>query len=216
MKSGIYSIVAPSGGRYVGSAVDLGSRRRMHFHLLRKGKHFNNGLQHACTKYGIPSLEFKPLLICRKGDLLLFEQRAIDILKPRYNACPIAGSQYGRSHSAESRAKMSAVKKGKSYHTAESRAALSARMLGNKLMAGRIVPPEVRAKQSASAKGKRHRDGFETLVTDIQRAEIARAYQDGTGQLMLAAQWKTSHKVIRRILAAAGVEVHPAGHTIKP
>jgi group I intron endonuclease len=206
MKSGIYTITAPSGGQYIGSAVCFGSRRRQHFHLLRAGKHHNPGLQRAVAKYGIESLKFEPMLVCRKEDLIFFEQRAIDIMKPRYNACPTAGSQLGRRHSEEYKARSSASRLGKSFHTPERLALQSANMKGHKFWGLRQLTPEMKRNVSVALKGKRHADGFESLATDAQKTIIVQAYQSGVGQLTLAAQWKTSHKVIRRILVAAGVE----------
>jgi group I intron endonuclease len=147
VKSGIYTITAPSGSRYVGSAVDFRNRWRQHRHELRKGNHHNQPLQRACVKYGIESLVFSKLLICRPSDLLMFEQLAIDSLKPEYNASPVAGSQLGFRHTAESKLKNSLAKRGKkqSPETCRKRA---------EAMIGRLVSAETRAKISAANSGK--------------------------------------------------------------
>lgn len=217
MVSGIYTITSPSGGRYVGSAVNFGGRRRTHFHLLRNGKHHNKGLQRACAKYGIGNLVFRPLLICAPKDLIFFEQRVIDVLKPRYNACPIAGSRLGMKHHPESIAKVVAAKTGKPNHrTPEGAASFTVKMTGHPFWGLRSLSAETRRKVSLSLKGGRHADGFESNATEQQKEAIVDAYLSGMGQLALAAEWKTSHKVIRRILTAAGIQVSPSGHSIKP
>lgn len=217
MKTGIYTITSPSGKQYVGSAVDFAARRSAHFHLLRKEKHYNNGLQRACAKYGIDNLIFRPLLVCTPKDLIFFEQRAIDFLKPKYNACPTAGSQLGRKHRPESIAKFVASKTGRPfYRSPEGAASFAAKMTGHPFWGLRSLPAETRRKVSLSLKGGRHADGFERNATEQQKEAIVDAYLSGMGQLALAAEWKTSHKVIRRILTAAGVQVSPSGHSIKP
>jgi len=106
-KSGIYTITSPSGKQYVGSAVNIDIRCNRHKRLLRTGEHYNRVLQNAANKYGVESLVFSRLLICRIEDLVIFEQRSIDILKPSYNICLMAGSMLGYKHTNESRKRMS-------------------------------------------------------------------------------------------------------------
>ena len=112
--SGIYEIVNNvTGDCYVGSAVSFHKRRNSHFHALRKKKHDSIYLQRAWTKYGAPAFNFKPLFVCRREDLIYFEQRAIDAFKPRYNMRALAGSNLGAKFSDEAKAKMRAAKLGK-------------------------------------------------------------------------------------------------------
>lgn len=166
MSSGVYTITSPSGGQYVGSTCNFASRRSAHKKALQKGRH-NRRLQAAYKKYGGDALVFRPLLICAKRDLLFFEQRAIDILKPRYNAKPTAAGGPARGHpvSAETRRKLAAQAGWK--HTDEARAKMRRQFSPEhraKLAAahrGRISPlrgiprpPEVRAKLSAALKGR--------------------------------------------------------------
>lgn len=217
MTAGIYTITSPSGGQYVGSAVNFGARRRVHFHLLRRRKHHNAGLQRACEKYGIDNLAFRPLLICAPKDLIFFEQRTIDVLRPRYNSCRTAGSQLGSKATPETIAKVRVSKQGKSYpRSKEGAASFAAKMLGHPFWGIRSLSAETKGKVSAALSGGRHADGFETLATVEQKKNIVDAYISGLGQLALAAKWKTSHKVIRRILVAAGIRISTSGHSIKP
>jgi group I intron endonuclease len=101
LNSGIYTITSPSGKMYVGSAKDFDYRWSKHSYDLRKGVHHCKLLQSASNKYGFSNLVFKRLLVCELKDLLFYEQRAIDILKPEYNIAKIAGSNLGIKHSPE-------------------------------------------------------------------------------------------------------------------
>lgn len=110
---GIYEIVNTNNGkRYVGSARMLPLRLRQHRNRLRAGIHNNRHLQSSWAKHGEASFIFKPLIVCRAEDLLFFEQRSIDLLKPAFNICPTAGSTLGRVHSDETKRKIAARKIG--------------------------------------------------------------------------------------------------------
>lgn len=215
MHTGIYSITSPSGAQYVGSTVNFSTRWRLHRHLLTKGVHHNKGLRRAAAKYGLESLQFKKILICRINDLLFFEQRAIDILKPKYNACRIAGSQLGQRQSEESKAKISASKTGIPVHTQEHRAHLSNRMKGNTIMIGRKLSEATRAKISA-ASGARTYGGFEhDDLREEERDSLAADYVAGIGLIDLEKKYGSDHRVLRRILISKGVIIRPRGRTIK-
>jgi group I intron endonuclease len=209
-QSGIYTVTAPSGGKYVGSAIDFNARWRVHRHLLAKGRHHNKALQRAFLKYGKDGLTFERLIICRPDDLLMFEQRTIDVLKPRYNSSPVAGSQLGFRHTQESNEKNSAAHRGKKQPP-EQRAQTAARMKGRKHGLGHVKSPEQRARHSAALKGKKHRDGFEAGLTSEKRGELVQRYTAGDGLVNLADKNHTSHKVIRKILIAEGVDLRPKG-----
>lgn len=102
MITGIYQITNLRNGKsYVGSAVRFNSRWRLHKTQLAQGKHHSVVMQRAWDKYGEAAFEFKRLLVCAKEDLLWFEQRAIDVLKPAYNICKVAGSVLGYRHTEE-------------------------------------------------------------------------------------------------------------------
>ena len=109
-KSGIYKITSPSEKMYIGSAIRFKKRWHLHLHKLRHGKHENSKLQKSFNKYGECNLKFSILLICSKHDLLFFEQRVLDILKPEYNICTIAGSSFGVKRSEITKSKQRAPK----------------------------------------------------------------------------------------------------------
>ena len=109
MNTGIYAIESPSGNQYIGSAIDIKRRWRRHRKDLRNGSHGNKSLVRSAKKYGIDSFSFRILLICLPQHLLMYEQAAIDGLKPKYNLAPIAGSSLGIKRSSEFRRKISAA-----------------------------------------------------------------------------------------------------------
>lgn len=155
MRSGIYKIENTVNGKcYVGSAVDIKKRWRRHLCLLRAGRHHSAPLQNGWNKHGEENFSFSVMLRCRRTDLLRYEQAALDFLKPRYNVCVTAGSQLGLKRTPEIKAKMSARLLGNTYtvgyiHTAETRAKLSA------VRKGKPHTPEWNARISAAHKGKK-------------------------------------------------------------
>lgn len=177
MNAGIYEIVnTKNGNRYIGSAVSFSSRWNKHRSELRRNSHRNVKLQRAWNKYGEGSFESRKMLICAPCNLLMYEQRCLDAMKPEYNLFPSAGSALGWRHTAESKAKIGAVHKG-SHKSPEAKAKISAAKIGKKLtpehraklslkrhsaetkalisasMKGRITSPETRAKLSLSLTG---------------------------------------------------------------
>lgn len=199
----IYTITSPSGGVYVGSAVDVRARWRSHRHEMQKGVHFNRALQRAFRKYG-GELRFEVLLVCRRSDLLFFEQRAIDILRPRYNARPIAHSQTGMKHSDATKAKISSGRRGKGLHTEQWKREASARLIGNKRTLGRPMPSATKAKISAANKGGRHADCLENRLSKADKASLVARYESGEGLVSLASYCGTDHRWMRRLLVSEG------------
>lgn len=110
MNCGVYTITSPSGKCYVGSAWHLAGRKKQHFTALKHGKHGNRILQAAWNKYG-NQLIFKPIIICSKENALMYEQIAMEALKPAYNLRKIAESNAGLKHSTESIELMRKVQK---------------------------------------------------------------------------------------------------------
>jgi group I intron endonuclease len=111
--SGVYLIRNSINGKcYIGSAVDIVKRWALHRHHLLKNKHHSPYLQRSYNKYGLVSFTFEVLCNCHREDLIYFEQKCIDLLKPEYNICKIAGSSLGIKRSEETKAKISAAQKG--------------------------------------------------------------------------------------------------------
>lgn len=187
--AGIYKITAPSGNFYVGSSVDLFRRKREHIADLRSGRHCNRQLSRAWARYP-EALEFSILLVCAPDDALFYEQRALNILKPRYNLCREAGSLFGLSKSAAHRDKISRALMGHAVSEA-TREKISLALQGRPLrvkrkmsavavaamrdrMIGRKASPETRAKMSASAFGRKKSAETRARMTEAKLAYWAK------------------------------------------
>jgi len=198
-QSGVYCITNKTNGKvYVGSATSLRGRLSAHRSYLRRGKHDNPILQRAWFKDGELSFKFDVLEECDPDLLIEKEQHWIDSLKSHdrrygYNICPAAGSAMkGRSHSAESREKMSATRKGKAPVKATEAAAKANR--------GRRRPTSVRVAIALANLGKRK--DLETIermkanhwTKSLPKSEVTSRMR-ATGQAGLVAQGKNVTRV---------------------
>lgn len=181
MKAGIYRIRNTTNGhQYVGSTMDFGRRRGEHFKRLRSGTHPCRHLQAAFVKYGEAVFLFE-IVAHHDGDLTEQEQRTIDDVVTSfgrgslYNAslCAdrpqhseesraliraskigAANPMFGKNHTSEAGAKMSAARKGRPTWnkgmkaTPEHRAAISAGSMG------KVASEESKQKRSAAMKGR--------------------------------------------------------------
>lgn len=122
MKSGIYQIrYLDSGKVYVGSAVYLAQRRRIHMHHLRTSRHHSVKLQRAYNKHGEDAFVFEVLELVDRSALIEREQFWIDKLNSYnagYNALPLAGSNAGMKLSEEQKEHLRKINTGKT-HSAE-------------------------------------------------------------------------------------------------
>lgn len=158
--SGIYQITCiPTGKIYIGSAVDLWNRRRLHCNDLR-GKsnrsHHSRYLQRAWDKYGEAAFSFAVLEYCDRDKLIEREQYYLDIYQAYdpskgYNTAKIAGSSLGIRPSPEARRKQSERLKGRKRGpmAQEQKDRISAATKGRDHWTGRKHTPEAIAKQKA-------------------------------------------------------------------
>jgi group I intron endonuclease len=181
---GIYLIThKESGKRYIGSAVRFDRRWGQHKYHLSRHKHCNDHLQNIYNKYGIDSLIFSVIEIVEdKTKLLEREQWYLDTWQPEINICKVAGSQLGRRHSQDTKAKLSVANKGKSRapFTEEHRAKLSA---ANK---GKSFTEEHKAKMSAAHSRRKYSEckGYTIVnrtkadgsVTTVYKVQINKKY----------------------------------------
>jgi group I intron endonuclease len=130
MASGIYMIVnSENKKRYIGCAVNLKGRFQEHLKALRKGKH-QPYLQNAYNKYGEESFYLMVKEVIKDLDKLLKrEQYWMDYYQSYkqdkgYNICPTAGSTRGRKLSEEHKHKIAKASLGKS-HSIETRKKIS-------------------------------------------------------------------------------------------
>lgn len=111
---------------YIGQAKNFKNRWDRHAWSLKANKHRNQILQRAYNKY--QTLEFDILAYCTEDKLDSIEQSLIDAYYDEDNCanlCPEVSTTRGRKHTEESKAKMSASHKGKIV-SAETRARQSA------------------------------------------------------------------------------------------
>lgn len=108
--SGVYRLVnILTGECYVGSSTNLGNRLAVHRYQMTNGTHGNRNVQAAFDEHGISAFSFEVLkIVADKSQLIAHEQHFIDILKPKYNLAPMAGTCLGVKYSPESRARISA------------------------------------------------------------------------------------------------------------
>lgn len=106
--SGIYKITNTiTQDSYIGSAVNLNSRKRTHFANMNLSKHPNKHLQASCNKYSIDNFQFEILARCPKEYLLKLEQFFIDNLKPTFNKREKVNSNLGMVLTDEHKQKIS-------------------------------------------------------------------------------------------------------------
>lgn len=120
--SGIYRITCLENGKiYIGSAVNLNKRWRMHQWGLNNSKHANPHLQSAWDKYGSTSFEFEIIEMCDVSELPMREQYWINELQPfdrtiGFNiALDTQAPMRGRKASTETKEKLSALRKGTNH-----------------------------------------------------------------------------------------------------
>ena len=101
---GIYQIENTENDKiYVGSAINIQGRWRVHKSDLNRNQHHSSYLQRAWNKYGSNSFKFTVLeAISDKSLLIKTEQKYIDFMLPEYNMCKFAGSQLGFKNSEKS------------------------------------------------------------------------------------------------------------------
>jgi len=182
--TGIYLITSPSGNQYVGSAVNMDRRRREHFRDLKRGEHCNRALQNAWIKYG-DRLTFSTLLICARYDLIFYEQRAMDALRPEYNDAPVAGSALGSRRSDAHRKKTSKSLMGHPV-SVETRAKIRAALIGRKLL------PATVAKLTAAIRRRPKRAPY--TLTAEHRANIGIANRGKKRSLESCARYSSARK----------------------
>lgn len=161
----VYRIIAPNSKCvYVGQSVNPKKRFRAHKWESAKGRHNNPALQNFLQKHADAEMYFWPtedMCAEEKADEALCREMGLTLLN--IAACGEPSPTLGRKASAETRAKLSAARKGNQYargttHTvsAEGRARMSAAQMGHQRNLGRVLSPETRKKISESHKGLKH------------------------------------------------------------
>ena len=148
---GVYAIFNRTSEKmYIGSSMNMSKRWIKHRHELRKGTHHCQPLLRAVAKYGIEVFDFQVVEhVADMSKLTAREQQWINLFKPAYNTCQIAGSARGVKRSVETKQKLAAA------------------LRGNKNAVGKIVSAETRQKLSEVAKKRTY--------SEATRAKMANA-----------------------------------------
>ena len=116
IKPGLYLIENHKGDFYGGSSVNMSMRWSAHKKLARDGSSKCPHLYSSMKKYGTEKFTIKPLIICSKETLELYEQRWLDKYygtKGCLNCSPNAVAPWrGRKMSLETKKKLSMSKMG--------------------------------------------------------------------------------------------------------
>lgn len=188
-KSGIYQIRNTVNGKiYVGSSKRLQTRWAQHRNELTKRKHGNRYLQAAWSRYGESSFVFEPLVICSCEDLLFYEQRFIDGLKPAYNLSPSAGRNSGLVWSEAQKEALRKIKAGQAWvanmsasKTGSTRPDTVKRQISVKMQAV-AADPEWREAMVARQTGSRRTQATRALQSEIRRKH----YEDPANRVILS------------------------------
>lgn len=155
--SGIYAILNLKNGKvYVGSALSIRGRNYNHLSQLRRGKHCNVYLQRSWDKNQEYNFEFLVLEECEASLLIEKEQMWIDNLGTAdpdkvYNVGDCAkNGMLGRTHSEETRKKISEGQVNRDPETRREAAILGARSMQEK---GHTA--ETKARISSKLKGRK-------------------------------------------------------------
>lgn len=82
MGCGIYKIKNKVNNKtYVGSSLNIESRKYKHFWLLRNNKHDNYFLQNSFNKHGEQNFTFEILELCEEKEIIERENHYIDLFK---------------------------------------------------------------------------------------------------------------------------------------
>lgn len=119
LNCGVYKITNIENGKiYIGGTRNLNTRFGQHKNNLRNEIHKNRFMQEDYEQGG-SVFEFNIILYCDKEMIFYYEQRAVNIMKPKYNIC------------LEDVRNASGVKR-----TEEFKSAVSEKLLGNKNTVG--------------------------------------------------------------------------------
>lgn len=187
MTSGVYMFTcSKNGDRYIGSSVNIESRKSGHIALLRNGKHHNKHFLNVWRKYGEDSFEFQVLEIVNDiSRLVEREQYWIDTLKPEINKAIFANSGFlGKKHNEDTKRKLSQIQKSRMMNEdlrkIQSEATKRYIQLHGNQMQGKNLSAEAKDKIRQSAirqfleisSRNKHHEAMKRWMTDEMRERI--------------------------------------------
>jgi group I intron endonuclease len=178
MESGIYKIESRIKPKriYIGSAIDIKKRWKVHLQHLRNKYHHSKKLQRHFNKYGESDLNFTVLIYCEKENLIHNEQCFMDSFRPYFNNSLTAGSNLGIKWSKETRLRNSGKTLSEEHKrkislnriylvTEETKLKIS------KASKGRKLSEETRRKLSESHKGKKLSDEHKRKLSESHKGK---------------------------------------------
>jgi group I intron endonuclease len=152
--SGVYALICKVTNKvYIGSSIKLGQRLLDYMQPAYLFSRSNSPLIRALVKYGNINFCFIILETCEPREVLKREQYWIDLICPKYNLSPTAGSTLGISLSVEARAKLRAAHLGKTHSLGTRQLMSETRRGSNNSMFGKTHSEKTRAKMSAAKQG---------------------------------------------------------------
>jgi len=167
MKPGVYQIEnRTTGKKYIGSSTDTHRRLSQHWNSLNSGRHPNEHLMHAWRKYGDRDFDFEVIKhFNTKEEALAYEQQLLDEYRlmncwsDLYNvatdafipsitpeiAAKISKSNTGKTHSEETKRKISEAAKNRSEEY---------KLKMSKILSGRVFSEEHKSKLSEANKNR--------------------------------------------------------------
>jgi group I intron endonuclease len=201
--SGIYAIInIHNGKQYVGSAVDLWKRWRLHRNQLDAGIHHSRILQRAWNKYGSKSFSFRVIeKVENKECLLEREQYWLDTLRTAdpsngYNISPTAHSTLGVKRSKEFIRNMVLKRNGRrrSEEMKKRVKETGCYKIVSQKLTGRIISEETRKKLREANIGK---IVSVEVRTKISKAHIGSKRSEESRQRMREAQRKRAQETAK-------------------
>lgn len=164
---GIYAIKCLSNMKiYIGSSKDIDHRFSVHKNNLSVGKHHNTHLQNAYNKYGKDMFAYFMVEQCHEKDIIEKENwwmNKLNTRNPKFGFnCGSAehAPMTGRTHTEETKKKMSAAKIGKHFHTEASK---------NKIgmhSRGRLHSEQTKKLMSSKQKGRTFTESSKKKISD--------------------------------------------------
>jgi group I intron endonuclease len=211
MSCGIYSFIhRDTLACYVGSAVDIESRRKAHVAAARRGA--MQRLQVAIRALGVEAFDFEVLEECAPSELLQRERFYIVLLNAasldgfNTNSTPVP-NRYGAKYSEAHRARIGAGNIGKHSgpkHSAESRARMSLLRKGKPLpkwsaeqrakIKGRKFSEETRRRMSEAAKARGYNAAALAKATEANRGKKQSAEVIEKRMILLRGQKRTEEQ----------------------